>query len=75
MTHAMATHAEDRERRRIERSLARAEAELGASLRALERGVRQAVSPRRVARDHAGWLLVGAFAFGLVLGWRGDEER
>ena len=74
MTPAMAAHerAEDRERRRIERSLARAEAELGASLRALERGVRQAVSPRRVVREHAGWLLIGAFAIGFGLGWRGE---
>jgi hypothetical protein len=67
--------ADARERRRIERALARSEAELGASLRVLETRVRTTLSPRRVARAHLGWMLLGALVVGVGLGWRREEGR
>ena len=63
------------ERSEAEAALARSEAELAASLERLAGEARSALSPARAAREHLGWLLLGAFALGFGLGFQQKERR
>jgi hypothetical protein len=54
-------------RLRVARDLERSKAALSASLRDLEDGIKETLSPRRALQSHLGWFLAGAFALGVGL--------
>jgi len=54
-------------RARTAREFERSKAALAASLRDLEDGIKETLSPSRAVRAHLGWFLAGAFAMGVGL--------
>jgi hypothetical protein len=63
------------ERARAARELERRKAALAASLRDLQDGIKETLSPSSVVRAHLGRFLAGAFAMGvgLAIGRRSDH--